>query len=102
MTENSQVLLLLLDARCPPLHIPQSLRDYLQGTVPHKEVILVLTKCDLVDEDALGDWKIWLRQWWAEGVSPITGTSQGELRIVCVNNYDSDADQAGKWLLLDP
>lgn len=68
MTETSHILLVLLDARCPPIHLPHSLRYYLQTLEPRKEVILVLTKSDLVDAAALEGWKVWLKQYWREGL----------------------------------
>lgn len=46
VTELSQIMLLLVDSRCPLLHYPPSLASYLNtSNVPH---ILVLTKVDIV------------------------------------------------------
>nr|ACZ80644.1 putative YlqF-like GTPase protein [Cryptococcus depauperatus] len=67
VTEASHILLLLLDSRCPPLHCPPSLRTYLKDIKTTKEVILVLTKSDLVDPKALQDWKEWINEWWGQG-----------------------------------
>nr|KIR86570.1 GTPase [Cryptococcus tetragattii IND107] len=78
VTEASQILLLLLDSRCPPLHCPPSLRTHLKSLVPSKEIILVLTKSDLVDAKALEAWKIWVRSWWGqESVHIVSVRSKG-------------------------
>nr|KIR48345.1 GTPase [Cryptococcus bacillisporus CA1280] len=78
VTEASQILLLLLDSRCPPLHCPPSLRRHLKSLVPSKEIILVLTKSDLVDTKALEAWKIWVRSWWGqESVHIVSVRSKG-------------------------
>ncbi|ADV19791.1 GTPase [Cryptococcus gattii E566] len=78
VTEASQILLLLLDSRCPPLHCPPSLRTHLKSLVPSKEIILVLTKSDLVDAKALEAWKIWIRSWWGqESVHIVSVRSKG-------------------------
>lgn len=48
VTEISQIVLILLDSRCPLLHYPPSLESYLSS--PHlskKRTILVLTKVDI-------------------------------------------------------
>ncbi|WVQ86042.1 hypothetical protein IAT38_008210 [Cryptococcus sp. DSM 104549] len=86
VTESSQILLLLLDSRCPPLHCPPSLRTHLQSLNPQKEIILVLTKSDLVDPAALEGWKKWVKGWWGdEGV-----------QVVGVRSYDVDLLREGK------
>ena len=81
MTESSSILLLLLDARCVPLHCPPSLRTYLQRLTPKKEFILVLTKADLVDPTALEGWKTWIKSWWGDD----------RVQVVSVMSYDTDA-----------
>ncbi|OCF54772.1 hypothetical protein L486_07908 [Kwoniella mangroviensis CBS 10435] len=86
VTESSNILLLLLDSRCPLLHCPPSLRNYLQNLKPHKEIILILTKSDLVDPAALEGWKDWVRGWWGqEGV-----------QVVSVRSYDVELLDNGK------
>ncbi|WVR08573.1 hypothetical protein IAU60_005628 [Kwoniella sp. DSM 27419] len=86
VTETSSILLLLLDSRCPPLHCPPSLRTYLQNLNPRKEIILVLTKSDLVDPAALDGWREWIHYWWGqEGV-----------QVVSVRSYDVDLLNDGK------
>ncbi|OWZ64338.1 hypothetical protein AYX14_02930 [Cryptococcus neoformans] len=86
VTEASQILLLLLDSRCPPLHCPPSLRTHLKSLVPSKEIILVLTKSDLVDSKALEGWKKWVRGWWG----------QESVHIVSVRSYDTELLREGK------
>lgn len=109
MTESSQILLLLADARCPPLHLPPSLRTYVQSLKPRKEVILVLTKSDLVDADALSGWKEWVKVWWAKGYKAseerngprdtgkrdVDERAEQEVQVVAVHSYDTDALYAG-------
>ena len=86
VTEVSSIVLLLLDSRCPPLHCPPSLRSYIQNLKPRKEVILVLTKSDLVDSEALRGWRTWLKTWWGDE----------DVQIVAVQSYDVEMLQAGK------
>ncbi|WWC92251.1 uncharacterized protein L201_007205 [Kwoniella dendrophila CBS 6074] len=86
VTESSSILLLLLDSRCPLLHCPPSLRSYLQNLKPHKEIILVLTKSDLVNPDALQGWRDWVRGWWGE---------EG-VQVVSVRSYDVELLDNGK------
>ncbi|QRW24653.1 50S ribosome-binding GTPase [Rhizoctonia solani] len=45
--ELSSILMILLDARCPPLHYPPSLDAYIKALRPARQVILVLTKIDI-------------------------------------------------------
>ncbi|KAK8850508.1 hypothetical protein IAR55_004426 [Kwoniella newhampshirensis] len=86
VTESSDILLLLLDSRCPPLHCPPSLRSYLQSLKPRKEIVLVLTKSDLVDPAAVEGWKAWAKEWWGE---------EG-VQVVSVRSYDVDMLSDGK------
>ncbi|CED84549.1 Predicted GTP-binding protein MMR1 [Phaffia rhodozyma] len=65
-TEASPILLVLIDIRCPPLHFPPSMQDYISSLQPKKEVILILTKCDLVPEDVRTGWVQWCEKEWAE------------------------------------
>jgi len=62
----SSILLVLIDIRCPPLHFPPSLQDFISSLQPRKEVILVLTKCDLVPTDVKDAWVGWCKQEWEE------------------------------------
>ncbi|KAG9119585.1 hypothetical protein FRC07_005333 [Ceratobasidium sp. 392] len=59
--ELSSILMLLLDARCPPLHYPPSLDAYIKSLRPARQVILVLTKVDIVGEECAEAWKKWLK-----------------------------------------
>ncbi|QRV83278.1 50S ribosome-binding GTPase [Ceratobasidium sp. AG-Ba] len=60
--ELSSILMLLLDARCPPLHYPPSIDAYIKSLRPTRQVILVLTKIDIVGEECAEAWKKWLRE----------------------------------------
>lgn len=62
MVEICQVLLVLLDARCPPLHYPPSLHAYLSSYRPPRKVIFVLTKVDIVGHQLVSLWKDYLRK----------------------------------------
>jgi hypothetical protein len=53
--ELSQIILVLLDSRCPLLHFPQSLQSYLSA--PHFRIILVLTKVDIVGLERASSWE---------------------------------------------
>lgn len=61
VTEISQVLLILLDSRCPLLHYPPSLASYLAG-LPNRKVILVLTKVDISGPDRTNAWSDYLKK----------------------------------------
>lgn len=61
MTEISQILLILLDSRCPLVHYPPSLAAYLAA--PHlarKRTILVLTKVDIAGPSRVDAWTRYL------------------------------------------
>ncbi|KAF8445602.1 hypothetical protein L210DRAFT_3392554 [Boletus edulis BED1] len=76
VTEISQILLVLLDSRCPPLHLPSSLSAYLniptsspsndssprskqtKSKAPH--IILVLTKADISGPARTASWTSFL------------------------------------------
>ncbi|KIJ40336.1 hypothetical protein M422DRAFT_174008 [Sphaerobolus stellatus SS14] len=62
VTEISQIMLVLLDSRCPALHFPPSLRAYLASLRPNRPLIIVLTKADMVPEAYSNAWKIWLQE----------------------------------------
>ncbi|KAF8634956.1 hypothetical protein AX15_000682 [Amanita polypyramis BW_CC] len=57
VTEISQIILVLLDSRCPLLHYPPSLHDHLAN---HK-VIFVLTKVDIAGSVCVDAWIGFLR-----------------------------------------
>jgi ribosome biogenesis GTPase A len=62
----SSILLVLIDVRCPPLHFPPSLQEYISSLQPRKEVILVLTKCDLIPVNVKDAWVRWCKHEWEE------------------------------------
>lgn len=57
VTEISQILLILVDSRCPSLHFPPSLALYLKD----RKIILVLTKVDITGPERTEAWKSYLR-----------------------------------------
>ena len=61
MAEISQILLILLDSRCPLLHYPPSLASYLAG-LPNRKIILVLTKVDISGPDRANTWSDYLKK----------------------------------------
>lgn len=79
--EASAIVLLLVDSRCPPVHCPPSLRAYLKSYKPRRQIILVLTKADLVDPGALEGWRTWLREWWCQG-------EDDDVQVVVAISYD--------------
>lgn len=74
-----------MDARCPAVHCPPSLRAYLRSLRPRREIILVLTKSDLVDPSALVGWRSWLKAWWLDG----SDGDEHEPQVVSVSSYDT-------------
>ncbi|KAF9041754.1 P-loop containing nucleoside triphosphate hydrolase protein [Hymenopellis radicata] len=56
VTEISQIILVLLDSRCPLLHYPPSLSTYLS----QKKHILVLTKVDIAGPERVAAWTSYL------------------------------------------
>jgi len=73
-----------MDARCPAVHCPPSLRDYIRSLKPRREVILILTKADLVDPDALHAWESWLKAWWKDDAP-----NKEDVQVVAVNSYNT-------------
>ena len=61
MSEISQILLILLDSRCPLLHYPPSLASYL-AELPNRKLILVLTKVDISGPDRAIAWSDYLKR----------------------------------------
>src|SRR6266702_180374 len=59
VTENSQILMVLLDSRCPLLHLPPSLVNLI--SLPRYRVILVLTKVDISGPQRADAWASYLR-----------------------------------------
>ncbi|KIY67195.1 P-loop containing nucleoside triphosphate hydrolase protein [Cylindrobasidium torrendii FP15055 ss-10] len=73
VTEISQIILVLLDSRCPLLHYPPSLAEYL--TLSKRKHILVLTKVDIAGPARVDAWTKYLQ------------TAYPSLRIVLVESY---------------
>ena len=98
-------MLVLLDSRCPPIHLPHSLRSYLQDLQPRKEVILVLTKADLVDPIALNGWKDWIRSYWQSGLDDTRAKARNKLgpldereiipQVIAVTSYNIESLSRG-------
>ncbi|KZT55037.1 hypothetical protein CALCODRAFT_510367 [Calocera cornea HHB12733] len=81
VTELSDILLLLLDARCPPLHYPRSLEQYLLQLKPARKLVLVLTKVDVVGHERAARWAAWLRARFG------ADAEEGGVRVVMVESY---------------
>ena len=62
VTEISQILLILLDSRCPTLHLPPALSAYLSSVsnASRLRMILVLTKVDIAGPDRAAAWTKYL------------------------------------------
>lgn len=119
--EQSQIILVMVDVRCPPVHLPASLRTYLRnlmtppsrrqkqdsnaadadkflkppkGANPgRKRVVLVLTKTDLVDDAVTEGWKRWCRNWWKYGYAQPKDFASDDSDDVPVVSVRSYADQ---------
>ncbi len=85
VTEISQIILVLLDSRCPTLHLPPALSSYL-SSIPHSSrlrTILVLTKVDISGPDRAAAWTTYLN------------TLYPEMRVVRVEAYTEKYPNAG-------
>ncbi|KZV83143.1 P-loop containing nucleoside triphosphate hydrolase protein [Exidia glandulosa HHB12029] len=60
VTEISDILVVLLDSRLPPLHFPPSLQSFLSTVKPPRKIILVLTKADITGPEHCAAWSRWL------------------------------------------
>ncbi|KAI0756793.1 P-loop containing nucleoside triphosphate hydrolase protein [Daedaleopsis nitida] len=62
VTEISQILLILLDSRCPILHFPPALSAYLASVsnASRLRIVLVLTKVDISGPDRAAAWSKYL------------------------------------------
>ncbi|KZV83144.1 P-loop containing nucleoside triphosphate hydrolase protein [Exidia glandulosa HHB12029] len=60
VTEISDILIVLLDSRLPPLHFPPSLQSFLSTVKPPRKIILVLTKADITGPEHCAAWSRWL------------------------------------------
>ena len=92
MTEICQILLILLDSRCPPLHYPPSLEKYLATLRPPRKLIFALTKCAISGPYRAGLWKEYLQKLYPSA------------RIVNVESYStrSAGEGQGKRKLYEP
>jgi ribosome biogenesis GTPase A len=75
VTEISQIILVLLDSRCPTLHYPPSLSRYLAD----RKVILVLTKVDISGPARVESWTKYIQ------------AQHPNVRIVQVESYTEKA-----------
>lgn len=76
MTEISQIILILLDSRCPLLHYPPSLAAFLSSpALSRKRIILVLTKVDISGPERADAWIRYLQ------------TRYPQVRVVQVESY---------------
>ncbi|EPT01482.1 hypothetical protein FOMPIDRAFT_1161303 [Fomitopsis schrenkii] len=64
VTEISQIILILLDSRCPLLHYPPALASYLAGLpyASRTRIVLVLTKVDIIGPARADAWTAYLRK----------------------------------------
>ncbi|EJD03778.1 P-loop containing nucleoside triphosphate hydrolase protein [Fomitiporia mediterranea MF3/22] len=92
VTEICQVLLVLLDSRCPPLHYPPTLGSYLSSLRPPRKIIFVLTKIDITGPRRTSLWKEYLRR------------TYPDIRVVTVENYveKSSGEGQGKRVKREP
>jgi ribosome biogenesis GTPase A len=70
--------MLLLDARCPPLHYPPSLDAYIKSLRPARQVILVLTKIDIIGEECALAWRAWLKDRYGRSGVQVVGVQSFE------------------------
>nr|VWO94319.1 N/A [Ganoderma boninense] len=85
VTEISQIILVLLDSRCPTLHFPPALASYLSN-IPHSSrlrTILVLTKVDISGPDRAAAWTTYLNALYPA------------MRVVQVESYTEKYPDAG-------
>ena len=69
VTEASDIILVLLDVRCP--FLPRSLRHFLTTLKPKKSCVIVLTKADLVPQAYVDAWKTYLSNCYELSVASI-------------------------------
>lgn len=79
MTEISQIILVLLDSRCPLLHYPASLAVYLKD----RKHILVLTKVDIVGPERADEWLAYFKKHYPSlQVVPVESYAEKQATIV--------------------
>lgn len=91
VTEISDIILVLLDSRCPLVHYPPSLQSYLTG----KNVILVLTKVDISGAARVAAWSNYLQQ-------SFPGTPVVQVESYTLKDYHGDAAQSNTKKLYEP
>ncbi|KIJ31017.1 hypothetical protein M422DRAFT_267439 [Sphaerobolus stellatus SS14] len=62
VTEISQIMIVLLDSRCPALHFPPSRQADFVTLRPNPTLRIVLTKADMVPEAYSNAWKTWIQE----------------------------------------
>ena len=60
--DSSDVLIYVLDARCPDGTRTKSLEDHLKKNCPAKHLVFILNKCDLVPTSVTQKWVKYLQQ----------------------------------------
>ncbi|KAI0094359.1 hypothetical protein BDY19DRAFT_1079853 [Irpex rosettiformis] len=91
VTEISQILLILLDSRCPLIHYPPSLAAYLFSPLfSRKRVILVLTKVDISGYERADAWKRYLQ------------VQYPHVRVVQVESYVEKPGTVNAKLIYEP
>ncbi|KAL5519146.1 hypothetical protein ACEPAH_829 [Sanghuangporus vaninii] len=90
--EICEVLLVLVDSRCPPLHYPASLNAYLLSYRPLRKVVFVLTKVDITGPKRSYLWKEYLRK------------TYPSIRVVTVESYlkKDGGEGQGKRVIKEP
>ncbi|KAK0538690.1 hypothetical protein OC842_001213 [Tilletia horrida] len=78
VSERSDILCVLLDTRCPLLHLPPSLIDFLRAKAGRR-TLLVLTKADLVPRAIAEAWRTWLLEKFGEWTDVVITESYREL-----------------------
>ncbi|PCH33931.1 nucleoside triphosphate hydrolase protein [Wolfiporia cocos MD-104 SS10] len=61
VTEISDIILILLDTRCPLIHLPPALTAFLSTAAPQTRTVLVLTKVDITGPVCAAAWQAYLR-----------------------------------------
>lgn len=84
VSEISQIMLLLLDSRCPAIHFPPSLNTFIASLKPPRPLVLVLTKSDLVPPSYTAAWTAWLRDRYPS------------VRVVKAESYRENVDEERK------
>jgi ribosome biogenesis GTPase A len=87
VVEMSDVVLVVCDVRNPLLHFPPSLYDYIINQ-HQKQLILVLNKIDLVDDETVHAWKEYLQATYPEIIiTTFSCSPKTESRVNCKRFY---------------